>query len=52
MIGIIAVLLALAAAAFLTFGRFARTTAWRATVTPLASIIGSGFLICEIGRAS
>lgn len=46
MIAIIAVLVAAAAAAFLTFGRFARTTAWRATVTPLASIIGSGFLIC------
>lgn len=32
--------------AFLSFGRFARTDNWRATVTPLASIIGSGFLIC------
>lgn len=30
----------------LSFGRFARSTTWRATVTPLASIIGSGFLIC------
>ncbi|RYD87139.1 MAG: hypothetical protein EOP61_36155, partial [Sphingomonadales bacterium] len=28
------------------FGRFARSESWRATVTPLASIIGSGFLIC------
>jgi hypothetical protein len=46
MITIISVFIGLAAAAFLTFGRFARTTAWRATVTPLASIIGSGFLIC------
>lgn len=31
---------------FLTFGRFARGENWRATVTPLASIIGSGFLVC------
>lgn len=46
MITAIAVLVGFAIAAFLTFGRFARTTAWRATVTPLASIIGSGFLIC------
>ncbi|WP_156678160.1 hypothetical protein [Sphingomonas profundi] len=46
MITAVAVLLGMACAAFLTFGRFARTTAWRATVTPLASIIGSGFLIC------
>lgn len=44
--------------AFLTFGRFARLETWRATVTPLASIIGSGFLICgpilarEFGRAA
>lgn len=44
--------------AFLTFGRFARSETWRATVTPLASIIGSGFLICgpilarEFGRAA
>jgi len=30
----------------LTFGPFARSDGWRATVTPLASIIGSGFLIC------
>ncbi|UXC91489.1 hypothetical protein EGM87_03100 [Sphingobium sp. RSMS] len=43
---------------FLTFGRFARSDSWRATVTPLASIIGSGFLICgpilarEFGRAA
>lgn len=32
--------------ALLSFGSFARSPAWRATVTPLASIIGSGFLIC------
>lgn len=30
----------------LSFGRLARSTGWGATVTPLASIIGSGFLIC------
>jgi hypothetical protein len=30
----------------LSLGKFARSTQWRATVTPLASIIGSGFLIC------
>ncbi|WP_443750247.1 hypothetical protein [Asticcacaulis solisilvae] len=30
----------------LALGRFTRTARWRATVTPLASIIGSGFLIC------
>lgn len=41
-----ACLAAIAVAALLTFGRFARSAAWRATVTPLASIIGSGFLIC------
>lgn len=29
----------------LSFGRFARSEGWAATVTPLASIIGSGFLI-------
>ena len=45
---IIAAAFAAAAAvtAFLTFNSFTRTEAWRATVTPLASIIGSGFLIC------
>ncbi|WP_267395774.1 MULTISPECIES: hypothetical protein [unclassified Sphingomonas] len=43
---VIAVLAAVAVTALLTFGGFARTDTWRATVTPLASIIGSGFLIC------
>lgn len=42
----IAVAVAIVATAALTFARFARTDAWHATVTPLASIIGSGFLIC------
>ncbi len=37
---------ALIVAALLTFTRFARSDQWLATVTPLASIIGSGFLIC------
>ncbi|MES3097509.1 conserved membrane hypothetical protein [Sphingomonas sp. T1] len=46
MIGIVAILAALIVTAFLSFGRFPRSEAWRATVTPLASIIGSGFLIC------
>ena len=46
MIAAISVLAGLAAAALLTFAPFARSQAWRATVTPLASIIGSGFLIC------
>ena len=46
LITIMAVLIAAGVAAYLSFGRFARGEAWRATVTPLASIIGSGFLIC------
>ncbi|TVV77358.1 hypothetical protein [Sphingomonas solaris] len=46
MIVAVAILSAVLVAALLSFGRFARSTDWRATVTPLASIIGSGFLIC------
>ena len=46
LITIMAVLIAAGVAAYLSFGRFTRGEAWRATVTPLASIIGSGFLIC------
>lgn len=42
---VLAALVALAVAALLAFAPFARTDQWRATVTPLASIIGSGFLI-------
>lgn len=42
----IAVVVAVIVTLALTFGRFARTESWHATVTPLASIIGSGFLIC------
>lgn len=46
MIVAIALVVALLVTLALTFGRFARSDSWRATVTPLASIIGSGFLIC------
>ncbi|WP_242153932.1 hypothetical protein [Sphingomonas sp. BAUL-RG-20F-R05-02] len=46
MIVAIALIVALVVTLALTFGRFARSDGWRATVTPLASIIGSGFLIC------
>lgn len=42
----IALTATVAVTALLSFGRFAHTPTWRATVTPLASIIGSGFLIC------
>lgn len=58
LITLVAVVSAAIVTAFLTFGRFARSESWRATVTPLASIIGSGFLICgpilarEFGRAA
>lgn len=44
-ITIVAAIVALLIAAGLSFGRFARSDTWAATVTPLASIIGSGFLI-------
>ena len=46
LIALVAALVAIAITALLTFSRFTRTDQWRATVTPLASIIGSGFLIC------
>lgn len=46
MIAFAAVAVAAIVTLILTLGRFARTESWRATVTPLASIIGSGFLIC------
>jgi hypothetical protein len=39
------VLAGIAVAALLFWPRLARASLWRATVTPLASIIGSGFLI-------
>ena len=40
-----AVIAAVLVTTALSFGRFARSEGWAATVTPLASIIGSGFLI-------
>lgn len=46
MIAVLTILIALAITAILSFSGFARTPTWRATVTPLASILGSGFLIC------
>lgn len=46
MIVAIALVVALIVTLALTLGKFARSDGWRATVTPLASIIGSGFLIC------
>ncbi len=45
-ISIVAVAIAVITVAILSFSPFARGDNWRATVTPLASIIGSGFLIC------
>lgn len=45
-IAAISVLAALLVTAALTLGPIPKTETWRATVTPLASIIGSGFLIC------
>jgi len=46
MIGnIIVVLAAIAAAAVLLSKKLENSTVWKATVTPLASIIGSGFLV-------
>ena len=44
-ITLVAAAVALLVAGGLSFGRFARSDTWAATVTPLASIIGSGFLI-------
>ncbi|OYY72612.1 MAG: hypothetical protein B7Y47_02430 [Sphingomonas sp. 28-63-12] len=46
MIIFIAIIAAAAVTALLSFGKIAKSTQWRASVTPLASIIGSGFLIC------
>ncbi|MEC3912966.1 hypothetical protein U5A82_21575 [Sphingobium sp. CR2-8] len=46
MIVAIALIVAIVVTIALTVGKFARSDGWRATVTPLASIIGSGFLIC------
>lgn len=46
MIVITALIVAVIVTIALTFGTLARSDSWRATVTPLASIIGPGFLIC------
>lgn len=46
LIAILACIAAFAVTALLSVGPLARSTGWKATVTPLASIIGSGFLIC------
>ena len=43
---LLALTVAVIVAAALTFSPFSRRPYWRATVTPLASIIGSGFLVC------
>jgi hypothetical protein len=44
---IIVILVALSAGGILLFNRrLAASSLWRATVTPLASIMGSGFLVC------
>ncbi|RZF60673.1 hypothetical protein EWE75_21770 [Sphingomonas populi] len=45
LITLAAIIAAVLVATGLSFGRFARSETWAATVTPLASIIGSGFLI-------
>lgn len=45
LITVVAMIVAVLVAAGLSFGKFARSEGWAATVTPLASIIGSGFLI-------
>lgn len=43
---LLALCVALTVTGILSFTGIARSTTWRAMVTPLASIIGSGFLIC------
>lgn len=45
MLNILIVAAALFAGGVLAWPRLARATLWRATITPLASIIGSGFLV-------
>ncbi len=46
LIFIVSVFAAIAITAYLSTAKFTHTKTWLATVTPLASIIGSGFLIC------
>jgi len=46
MLSVIVILVALAVAAYLAFSRrLTASSSWKATVTPLASIMGSGFLV-------
>ncbi|WP_115718946.1 hypothetical protein [Gallaecimonas mangrovi] len=46
MLNLVLLLIALAVAAYLAFSpRLAGSSSWKATVTPLASIMGSGFLV-------
>jgi hypothetical protein len=46
MLNVIIVVVAVALAAFLAFSkRLSASSSWKATVTPLASIMGSGFLV-------
>ncbi|MBS1728076.1 MAG: hypothetical protein JST51_15265 [Armatimonadetes bacterium] len=46
MIVLLAVLIAVLVTLVFAFSNFSRSDFWTATVTPLASIIGSGFLVC------
>lgn len=47
MVNIVIVLIALVVAGLLAFSKRLRASkAWKATLTPLASIMGSGFLVC------
>lgn len=46
MIVALAIIAAILVTIGLSVGKLARSVDWKATVTPLASIIGSGFLIC------
>jgi hypothetical protein len=46
MLNVLIIVVALGVAAYLTFSkRLATSASWKATVTPLASIMGSGFLV-------
>jgi hypothetical protein len=46
MLSVVVILVALSVAAYLAFSRRLTTlSSWKATITPLASIMGSGFLV-------
>lgn len=45
MVSVLVVLVSLLAGALLLYPRLAKARLWRATITPLASIVGSGFLV-------